>query len=379
MSRAVQLVSELVAIPSVNPSFLPKGHPAAGEHRVEAHLAEVAGKAGLKVRRQKVLKDRNNLFMTLPAARGKARQRIVLAPHMDTVGGDLENPNLFKPVRRKGRIHGRGSCDTKGSIAAMLSALIRLAGEKERPAATEIVLIAMVDEESVQRGSRKVADSGFKADFAIVGEPTLLEVVTAHKGDLWLNCTTSGRMAHGSKPHLGINAVHEAARLTHFLETEYRAHLEKTRHPVLGPGTINVGLIQGGFQANIVPDQCMIQADRRTIPGESDAGIIRELKGMLRKAGIKAKIESHKAFPCLPLETDNGHPQVKTLLKKAGQRKPIGVDYFCDASPLSVGGIPSVAFGPGDIAQAHTADEWIAIDSLERAEAILFDFLKAQP
>lgn len=378
MSPVVKLLSDLVAIPSVNPSFAPAGHPLAGEHEVAAHLEAIGHKQGLKVRRQRVLKNRNNIFLTLPAQR-RAKHRVVLAPHMDTVGGDLSDPKLFKPVIKKGRLHGRGSCDTKGSIAAMLSAIIRLSKQKHRPEDTEIVFIGLVDEESLQQGSRKVADSGYKADLAIVGEPTLLKVVTAHKGDIWIRFSTKGKMAHGSKPHLGVNAIHEAAKLVQFLETEYRAHLNQNKHPLLGPGTINVGDIRGGFQANIVPDLCSLTADRRTIPGKTDAAILRELKAMLKARGIKATIESGKTFPCLPLETDDQMFLVQSLMKTCRQRKGIGVDYFCDASPLSIGGIPSVAFGPGDISQAHTADEWISIESLEKGEQILFDFLSKQP
>jgi acetylornithine deacetylase/succinyl-diaminopimelate desuccinylase-like protein len=181
---------------------------------------------------------------------------------MDTVG--TWSDAQFKPHLQRGRIHGRGACDTKGSIAVMLSALLALA-RSQRPGETEILFLALVDEESGQAGSRFAAKSGLKADLVIVGEPTRLQVVTAHKGDLWLQLETRGKAAHGARPELGRNAVHTMARIVDLLETRYAAALRRRRHPLLGHPTINVGAIAGGAQHNIVPDPCAIKIDRRTI------------------------------------------------------------------------------------------------------------------
>ncbi|MBI5773466.1 MAG: M20 family metallopeptidase [Verrucomicrobia bacterium] len=377
MTQPVKLLRELIALPSVNPAFL-AGHDAlTGERHVADFLAFTADRAGLEIEFQKVFPSRPNLLARLTPP-GKITQRIVLAPHMDTVGG---TPEQFKPVVKNGRLYGRGACDTKGSVAAMFSALLAVAAKKQRPKQTEIIFAALVDEENAQTGSRALAASGFKADLAIVGEPTRLQVVTAHKGDFWWKLETRGRAAHGATPHLGKNAVHKMARVVDALETEYAAELRKRpRHPLLGHATVNVGTITGGRQPNIVPDRCEISIDRRTLPGETEAGVRREITALLRRCGVDAIIADTRGAPCLPMETDKNLPLLKQFLRSTGQRRPIGVDFFCDASVLSNdAGIPSLVFGPGDIAQAHTADEWISIRSLERGTAMLTKFLQSLP
>jgi acetylornithine deacetylase/succinyl-diaminopimelate desuccinylase-like protein len=261
----------------------------------------------------------------------------------------------------------------------MLTALFELANSKSRPLETEIVFAGLVDEEHAQAGSRALARSGFKADLAIVGEPTKLQIVTAHKGSLWLELETRGRAAHGATPQFGKNAIHEMARIVDLLETDYAARLRKWKHPLLGAATVNVGTISGGTQPNIVPDRCKITVDRRTLPGETDAGVQREIKKFLAAKNLSAQIADRKLAPALPLETNHKLPLVQKFLKAAGQRKPLGIHFFCDAAILSAGGIPSVVFGPGDVAQAHTVDEWISLSELERGKDLLLKFLKSLP
>jgi acetylornithine deacetylase/succinyl-diaminopimelate desuccinylase-like protein len=420
MTRTEKLLAELIALPSVNPAFIPlrasafvslrrdksarqvrSSHPFAGEKRVADFLASVAARAGLDVELQKVLPGRSNVIARL-APRNKIRQTILLAPHLDTVGA---NDSQFVPRRKNGRLYGRGTCDTKGSVAAMLTAICELASAKSRPQETEIVFAGLVDEENAQAGSRAFVGQAFRLSserdsasrnklcagfagagrrdarptLAIVGEPTRLQVVTAHKGSIWLELETQGRAAHGATPQFGQNAVHEMARIVDLLETDYAARLRRRRHPLLGTATVNVGLIHGGTQPNIVPDRCAITIDRRTLPGETEAGVRREIAALLRAKKLSARISSKKLAPCLPLETSPKLPLVRHFLRSVGQKRPAGVDFFCDAAVLSEGGIPSVVFGPGDIAQAHTADEWISLDSLERGKNLLLKFLKSLP
>ncbi len=375
MTQTEKLLGELIALPTVNSAFLPANHPRAGEQRAGELLAATARKAGLDVEWQKVFPGRSNLLARLTPP-GRIRRRIVLAPHLDTV--DIAGEEQLKPRRKEGRLYGRGACDTKGSVAAMMGALCELA-RKGRPAGTEIIFAGLVDEENGQGGSRALAASGLRADLAIVGEPTRLQVVTCHKGDIWLKLETSGQAAHGSRPELGKNAIHEMARIVTWLETGYTAQLRRRRHPLLGHATVNVGTISGGAQTNIVPDHCAITIDRRTLPGETDAGVRREFKELLRARGFAAKLGSGKAAPCAPMETDPRRPLVRAFLKSVGQRRPVGVDYYCDASVLAAAGIPSVVFGPGDIAQAHTADEWISLESLERGRRMLVNYLQGLP
>jgi len=382
VTRTEKLLAELIALPSVNPAFLPPRHPNAGEKNVADFLAAAAARAGLEVEFQAVLADghhksqsRSNIIARL-LPKNKIRQTILLAPHLDTVGAA---GTQFIPQRKNGRLHGRGVCDTKGSVAAMLAALCELADSKSRPLETEIVFAGLIDEEHAQAGSRALAASGFKADLAIVGEPTKLQVVTAHKGSLWLELATRGRAAHGATPHLGKNAIHEMAHVVDVLETDYAAQLKKRKHKLLGHGTVNVGKISGGTQPNIVPDHCVIAIDRRTLPGETEISVRREIALLLKAKKLSAKISSTKLAPAMPLETDPKLPLVQTFLRATGQKKSLGVDYFCDAAVLSAGGIPSIVFGPGDIAQAHTADEWISLAEVERGKDLLLRFLNSLP
>ena len=373
MTRTEKLLRELIALPSVNPAFLPAEDPRAGEQPVAEFLAATAARLGLEVDFQPVFYGRNNLFVRLTPP-GKPRRKILLAPHMDTVNAD---PKQFRPERKHGRLYGRGACDTKGSVAAMVTALCELAESQQRPQETEIIFSGLIDEENAQAGSRALVGRGLKADLAIVGEPTRLQAITAHKGSLFLRLTATGKAAHGSCPEAGRNAVHTMARVVDSLETRYAAQLRRRRHPLLGCATVSVGTISGGTQANIVPDRCESLVDRRTLPGETERGVCRELAAFLRRHSLSAKVDSKRAAPCEPLETDPKLPLVARFLACVGQRKPAGVRYFCDASVLGQGGIPSLVFGPGDIAQAHTADEWISLDSLERAKDILLRFLRS--
>ena len=373
MTNTAKLLRELIALPSVNPAFLPANHPRAGEEGVADFLAATAARAGLDVQFQAVAPGRSNLLARL-SPRGKTRQRLLLAPHLDTVNAADDQ---FIPRTRNGRLFGRGACDTKGSVAAMLTALCELARAGQRPTEMEIIFVGLIDEEHGQAGSRALVAGGLKADLAIVGEATRLQLVTAHKGTSWMCLETRGKSAHGSCPELGHNAIHTMARVVDFLQTDYAAQLRHRRHSLVGCATISVGAICGGTQANIVPDHCSILIDRRTLPGETEAGVRREILRALRRKHLTATFVKDKLPPCLPLETDPRYPLVARFLKNLGQRKPAGVRYFCDASVLGHGGIPSVVFGPGDIAQAHTADEWISLESLERGERLLLRFLES--
>jgi acetylornithine deacetylase/succinyl-diaminopimelate desuccinylase-like protein len=377
MGPIVKLLADLLALPSVNPAFLPAGDPHAGEARVAAFLEDRARANGLDCEHLPVLPGRSNLLVRL-APKRRAVRRVLLAPHLDTVGGPEVPGTLFTPTLKGDRLHGRGACDTKGSVAAMFSALLAVAREQP-PSETEIIFVGLVDEESGQAGSRQLAADRFQADLAIVGEPTRLKIVTAHKGVLWLRLVTTGKAAHGARPELGRNAVHAMARIVDMLQTGYAARLRRRKHPLLGRPTVNVGAISGGTQPNIVPARCTIAVDRRTIPGESDAAVCKEIRTLLKGKGFSPRFESLQGGPCLPLETSPRLPLVAQFMSVARQRSPAGVDFFSDAAILASGGIPSILFGPGDIAQAHTPDEWIAIASLEKAERLLVRFLRSLP
>lgn len=373
MTDSTKLLRELIALPSVNPAFLPPNDPLAGEGRVAEFVMTVAASAGLDVELQPVDGTRSNVLARLTPP-GRTLKRVVLAPHLDTVGAD---DFAFRPRLKRGKLFGRGACDTKGSIAAMLVGLCAVAMTGKRPKQTEILFAGLIDEECGQAGSRALAASGLQADLAVVGEPTQLQVVTAHKGDVWLRIETQGKAAHGSRPELGKNAIHEMARIVALLETEYGSSLQQRTHKLLGAGTINVGVIQGGTQPNIVPDRCSISIDRRTLPGETEASVRREISTLLRNHGLRGTFASDKQAPCSPLETNPDAPIVQAFLSSAGRKQSTGVDFFCDAAVLAEAGIPSIVYGPGNIAQAHTRDEWISLRELEAATGVFIRFLRS--
>ena len=373
MRAPEKLLRELIALPSVNPAFLPANDPHAGEKRVAEFLAAIAARGGLDIEFQEVFPQRANLLATYRPA-SKPKRRVLLAPHMDTVGAPGA---VFTPQLKGNRLYGRGACDTKGSVAVMLSALLELAQGRQRPKQTEIVFAGLVDEESLQSGSRALAADRFKADLAIVGEPTRCKVVTAHKGAVWLKLETHGKAAHAARPELGRNAAYEMARICTVLETQYTAQLLKRKHGLLGFGTINVGAIHAGQQPNIVPAYCSALVDRRTLPRETNASVIRELRTLFGANGLTAAFSSIHPHPCPALETDPANPLVAQFMKVAKQRLPGAANFFSDAAVLAAGGIPSVLFGPGDIAQAHTPDEWIESPQLEIGKRVLLKFLQS--
>jgi len=376
LSAVAKLLRNLVALPSVNPAFLPNEPELTGEERVAAYLTELASKQGLEISRQNVLPGRKNLFVRLKPT-GKVKRRIVLAPHLDVVPA---KDKQFIPRVKNGRLYGRGACDTKGSVAAFFHALLALTKDKHRPSETEIMFVGLVDEEYGQSGSRIFGERGPKADLAIAGEPTKLQVVTAHKGNLWLRFETRGKAAHGATPHLGKSAIHEMARVTEALLSEYVEQLTKQKHSLLGHPSINIGTIKGGSQTNVVPEYCSIDVDRRTLPGETEESVYQEINRILAKRKLKVvNPRECRGVPCPPLETNPNLPAVRQFMKAAKRRKSIGVDYFTDASPIAMGGTPAIVFGPGDIAQAHSADEWVDLDQLEKAAAIILNFLQKQP
>jgi acetylornithine deacetylase len=379
---AVQaLLGDLVAIESVNPAY-PGGER--GEAAVAAFVADHCRRLGLDVWRQAVLPGRENVLARLECP--GAKRTLLLEAHMDTVSLDPSGPNGgggTAPHIRDGRLYGRGACDTKGALAAMLTALDALRARRAE-LGMHVLLLAAVDEEYRFRGvlrfvealREQVGDAPLAG--AIVGEPTALRVVVAHKGCLRTRIHTLGRAAHSSRPETGVNAIDAMAGVLAALGT-YRDSLAGRRHPLTGSPTLSVGKIWGGTAVNIVPDRCTVELDRRLIPGEDAAGALAELDALL--AGLQ------RAQPDLVYERDEPsvadwsldtppHAAVVVAIGAACAAAgldgaPAGVSYGSDASKLwALARVPSVVFGPGDIAQAHTADEFVPLDELPRAAAV---------
>ena len=376
LSSVQRLLRELVARPSINPTFLPDRPDLTGEERVAEFLEEMAKGEGIEVRRQPVLPGRKNLIARISPS-GKAKHRVMLTPHLDVVPAPEKD---FTPRVRQGKMYGRGTCDTKGSVAAFFSAFLELAQKCTRPRETEILFVGLVDEEFGQAGSRMLAQKGPKGDLAIAGEPTGLQVVTAHKGNLWIQLKTSGKSAHGSTPQHGKNAIDAMAPILEFLFGDYPKDLGQRTHPLLGSPTVSVGKIRGGSQPNVVPNECVIDLDRRTIPGETETSVKQELVKAFKERRIPLpEFSKSRSVPCPPLDTDPDLPLVQSFLRAANRRKSKGVPYFTDASPIATGGTPALVFGPGNIAQAHSTDEWVEMAQLDRAYSIVSKFLNSLP
>ncbi len=375
-SKVTKLLFELVSIPSINPSLSSEQSSMTGEEAVATFLADYVKGLGVSMQRQAVLPGRSNILFRIKP-KGKTKHRIMLTPHLDVVPAE---ENAFKPKIKKGRLHGRGACDTKGSVAAFLQAFCNLAENGPLPKQTEILFVGLVDEEFNQAGSRKLARSGPKADLAIAGEPTGLKLVTSHKGSSWLQIKTKGVAAHGATPLNGKNAIQAMSPILKTLFQDYPKILNKRTHPLLGSPTLNVGKISGGTQPNIVAEHCSIDLDRRTIPGEDEDSIKRELYDLFRKNNLPAPhFTLSRSVPCPPLETDPNLLFVRSLLRATKKRKTYGVSYFTDASPIAMGGTPAVVFGPGNITQAHAKDEWVSLEEVTNASQAILNFLHSLP
>ena len=352
----VDLLQQLVRIPSVNPA----GQPASvttGEGRCGAFVAEFLQMCGADVEVRDVEPGRPNVLAIFPSDRA-GKKRLLFAPHLDTVGVDGMTIDPFAAGEHGGRIHGRGSCDTKGSIAAMLWAFYE-SREQLRSLSHEIRFAGLMGEETGNEGALALAADAW-ADFVIVGEPTNLHVVHAHKGALWLRLTTQGVSVHSSAPQLGRNAIYAMADVIRFLRDDIAPELARSPHPLLGAATVNIGICAGGSKINIVPDRCVAELDVRTVP-PADAAFVENLTARLRSASADVEIEVMRE--ARPLCTDASHEMVRCL-------QTLGADlttapWFSDASVFADQGIPAVCVGPGSIQQAHTADEWISVAELK--------------
>ncbi len=363
MSSVIETLADLVRINSVNSSY--EGGP--GEGEIAAYVKRFFDQRGIETSEQEVFPGRPNVIARLPGR--DSNRRIVLEAHTDTVSVKGMTIPPFDPVIRDGKMYGRGSCDTKAGLATMMHALASLKEEGITPPC-EVLLAAAVDEEYSYRGVVRLCE-GLKADAAIVAEPTELRAVIATKGVLRCRIVVHGRSAHSSKPHLGVNAITHMARVIAAIEADNERMLSVT-HPLVGHGTCNVGVISGGVQVNFVPDRCAIEIDRRLLPGERASDAVAHYRQLLRSiGGITADVEEPLLLVDEALDTPAESAVVQTatrVLHEMGlNADPCGVPFGCDASKLSRADIPSIVFGPGSIDRAHTADEYIELDQVERA------------
>lgn len=374
-----QTLTELVRRPSVNPMGRTDLPPdILYEHRVTEYLEERLNSLGCEYTRQEVAPGRHNLIAYYHAPK-PAPFTLLFEAHQDTVPVDAMTVEPFGATITNGRMYGRGSCDVKAGEAVMLHAFERLV--REKPAGSANVILAYtVDEEHTFLGVQHFVNSGVRADYAIVAEPTLLNVVKAHKGVVRWQIETPGRACHSSRPDQGVNAVYRMARLLQGVEM-FATQLQASRtDPYLGPPTLSVGRVIGGVSPNTVPDFCRIEIDRRLIPGENPNDAVTDLDAFLRSyPGIDFPFTTTTPrLACPPLDP-SGSGELVTRFGMAidsvvGKHEVIGVPFGTDASTIAEAGIPAIVFGPGDIDQAHTKDEWIDLAQLEPAAEILFRF-----
>jgi acetylornithine deacetylase ArgE len=372
------LLQALVRLPSVNPMGRPVQGPIYFEHQVTAYLEDYFRSLNVPYERQPVAPQRDNIVARLDVP--GATRTVLLEAHQDTVPVDGMTIDPFGGVIEKGRLYGRGACDIKSGMAAMLAAFARLVSEKGR-AAMNVILACTVDEEHTFKGVQELVKRGARADFAIVAEPTGLDIVSAHKGVARFVLTTAGRACHSSRPDKGINAIYRMGRVLDGIERFAKALEQSRADPVLGPPTMSVGRIEGGVSVNTVPDCCSIEIDRRVIPGEDAAATAGELVKYLREeVGIDFDFDCPPPWMSMPALSAKGSGDIVQRLGKAidsvvGTHKVMPVPYGTDGSIIAQAGIPAVVFGPGDIAQAHTKDEWVSLEEVARASEILFRLL----
>jgi acetylornithine deacetylase/succinyl-diaminopimelate desuccinylase-like protein len=397
-STVVELLEELISTPSVNPRLADAKDRAVGAQLMTEWLGRFCGKAGWRWALQEVHPGRSNVVALVPGARPGVQ---LWEAHQDTVGVQgMHEP--FKAVSALGRVSGRGACDDKGGMAAMLAALMRCSAEPETARPT-IILASTVNEECGFTGAKALADiwrdqdeasgeaarSSFHAGgglsfdelrelrphAAIVAEPTDLQVVVAHRGVVRWRCHTLGRAAHSSRPEQGANAVYAMMSVVQLLEEFHRETLgRRGADPLCGPSTVCVTTIHGGAGANTVPDRTVIDVDRRLTPEESPEDAVAETVAHLAD---RAELRGCRLEHELPWMQSRGlsntanrewAEQVASTVRSIGRPcELIGVPYGTNAATIAAAGIPTVVFGPGSIDQAHTVDEWIAVDQLEAA------------
>ncbi len=368
MSETTELLRQLVAIDSINPDLVPGG---AGEGTIARFVAEWLERAGLEVVVDEVAPGRPNV---VGIARGTGGGRsLLLNAHMDTVGvTGMERPH--DPFIENNCLYGRGAYDMKGGLAAIM-----MAGEftRRRRLRGDVIVTAVVDEEFASIGTEAIARR-WRADAAIVTEPTELDICTAHKGFAWFTVETTGVAAHGSLPDEGIDAIVKMGKVLVGLEELDLTLRTATPHRLLGTGSVHASLIEGGQELSSYPERCTLNIERRTIPGETLQRIEAELPAIFARIAAHDSTFRARVTTGLtrePFEVSLQEPIAQTLLRQA--RRCLGRDIaevggtgWMDSALLAAAGIPTVIFGPGG-AGAHAVVEWSDLTQVEQCAEVL--------
>ncbi|MFQ5913542.1 MAG: M20 family metallopeptidase [Nitrospinota bacterium] len=369
----IRTLVEAIGIPS----------PTGSEREMGEYTAQRMRAAGLEVAEATLRPESPNFLGRLSGKRPGIT--LCFHAHLDTVPpGSLASwtKDPFAGVVENGRVFGRGACDVKNDIAVMLSVAEVLAAHREDLSGNLLLCFASGEEFGEPGGTIHVVEKGVLrgVDFAVVGEQTECHVAAAHRGGVHLRVSVKGKAAHSSiADRAGVNAIYKMSRIVETIRTEYIPTIHARTHPYLPPPTANVAIIQGGVKPNMVPDQCEMVMDRRTLPHETPEQAREEIVAIvdaLRRDDpeLDASVEITKIFT--PFETDAQHPYVQRMLRVVERvlgspQRPMGYMAGTDARHFSSAGIPAVVFGPGEFSQAHAADESVSIDQLEKASRIL--------
>jgi acetylornithine deacetylase len=362
------LTERLIAIDSSNPSM----GDGPGESEIAAFVVEWAAASGLRA--EVVEETPGRPSVVVRGGRGSGGRRLLLCGHLDTVGlADVIDPLSSRWDGNS--LYGRGAYDMKGALAAALI----VCRESDRAGIEgEVIVAAVSDEEFASLGIREILP-GLGADAAVVVEPTELEIATMHRGFVWMEIEVEGKAAHGSRPHLGVDAIAKTGPILVALAA-LNAELMSQPHPQLGPANIHASMITGGVEESTIPGRCLLTVERRTLPGESIDDVEREIGDLLdacRAADPELRVVYRVTMERQPLETDSDADIVEALIQSTnrvlGSAAPVGaVSYWADSAFISAAGIPTVLFGPvGD--GAHADEEWVDMDSVSACVRVLSD------
>lgn len=369
----LSLLADLVACASPNPRRDPISAQYPGEANLLRLLETILRPLGARVSIEEAMPGRHNLLAFFDGV--DASRTLLLAAHADTVPQDGMTIPPFTPEIRDGRLYGRGSCDPKGGMAAMLAALSRrLDGGARLPC--NVCFAATCNEEFGSDGARALAQRHSGAfRYAVVAEPTELAIVRVHKGALRFAVEATGVAAHASTPEQGASAIFAMSDVVRRIEGPYRKELARRVHPQAGAPQVTVGMITGGTQVNIVPDRCAIEVDRRTIPGETKDSVSAEFREVLtaaQQAGdprVTLSCRATQEYP--PLETSMSEPVCRLAAEACrealGAARFESAPYATDAGVFQSLGLPAVVLGPGSIRQAHTRDEYVDLAQVRQS------------
>jgi acetylornithine deacetylase len=366
---AVALARALIQIDSRNPTLAPDSP---GEGDCARTLAAVLDDWGFVVQLVDAAPGRPNVIARIGPEDAPA---LMLNGHLDVVGVEGMTHQPFSAELRGGRIYGRGSADMKGGLAAMCAAA---ATSADSQSARQVLITAVADEEYESLGMRALLAAGIRAEQAIITEPTRLAICPAHRGFAWFDVELIGRAAHGSRYDVGVDAITHAGLLLTELDRLEHTRRSNPTHPLLGRGSLHASKIRGGVGMSTYPERCSLAIERRTIPGESVDKATQEITdACARVKSNRPEFDARVTLSTaqLPSDVPLDAPVVRRLVG-AVEREGIpvsieGLSAWTDAALLNEAGIPTVCFGPGDIALAHAAEEFVPVDDIERATRVL--------